>query len=306
MNFVYFKGDFVPLKEAKISILTHAFNYGTGVFEGIKGYYNQKHNQLYIFRIIEHFERMKKNCRILKICLEKPTEELKDLVVELARRNKYKTDIYIRPLAYKSSEKVGVKLPEEFDLCIYAVPVSHYFDPKKPIKACLSSWRRIEDNSIPGRGKITGAYVNSALAAQEARDNGFDEAIFLNQDGHVSEGAAMNLFLIKDGMLHTPSVSQNILEGITREAVMNISREELGIETMERIIDRTELYTADEVFLCGTLSEVVSVGSIDRRAINRGKIGKITKEIIRLFHKIVNGEIEKYRKWLTPVYKSSL
>jgi len=302
MNFVYFKGNFVPLEKAKISILTHAFNYGTGVFEGIKGYYNQKQNQLFIFRTEEHLERMKRNCRIIKIYIDKPTENLKELVVELIRRNKFKTDVYIRPLAYKSSEKVGVCLPDEHDFCIFSVPVSHYFDPEKPIKACLSSWRRIEDNAIPGRGKITGAYVNSALAGQEARDNGFDEAIFLNEDGHVSEGAAMNLFIVKDGMLHTPSLSQNILEGITRDTVMEISREELGIRTIERIIDRTELYTAEEVFLCGTLAEVVSVGSIDHRPIGSGERGKITKEVMKLFYKIVNGEIEKYRKWLTLVY----
>ncbi len=302
MNFVYFKGAFVPLKEAKISILTHAFNYGTGVFEGLKGYYNQKQNQLYIFRIEEHLERMKRNCRIIKIELDKSAAKLKELVVELVRKNEFKTDIYIRPLAYKSSEKVGVKLPDEHDLCIFAVPVSHYFDPDKPIKACLSTWRRVEDNAIPGRGKITGAYVNSALAAQEARDNGFDEAIFMNEDGHVSEGAAMNLFLVKNGMLHTPSLSQNILEGITRDTVMEIAREELGLGTMERAIDRTELYTADEVFFCGTLAEVISVGSIDHRPIGSGKKGKITSEIMKFFYKIVNGEIDKYRKWLTPVY----
>ena len=302
MKIVYFKENFVPLKEAKISILTHAFNYGTGVFEGIKGYYNPKQNQFYIFRVEEHLERMKRNCRIIKINIDKSTEELKELVVKLIRKNKYKTEVYIRPLAYKSSEKVGVKLPDEYDFCIFSVPVAHYFDPNKPIRAGVSSWRRIEDNAIPGRGKITGAYVISALAGQEARDNGFDEAIFLNEDGHVSEGAAMNLFLIRNGMLHTPSLSQNILEGITRGTVMEICREELGIRTIERIIDRTELYTADEVFLCGTLVEIVSVGSIDHRPVGRGKKGKITSEIMKLFYKIVNGEIEKYRKWLTPVY----
>jgi branched-chain amino acid aminotransferase len=302
MSIVYFKGNYVPLKDANISIMTHAFNYGTGVFEGIKGYYNPKQDQLYVFRIKEHLERMKRNCRILKIYIDQSTEELTELIVKLIRKNKFKTDLYIRPLAYKSSEKVGVKLPEEYDFCIFAVPVSHYFDPSKPIRACLSSWRRIEDNAIPGRGKITGAYVNSALAAQEARDNGFDEAIFLNQDGHVSEGAAMNLFLAKEGMLHTPSVSQNILEGITRNTIIEISREELGIRTMERAVDRTELYTADEVFFCGTLAEVVSVGSIDQRPINSGKMGKITREVIRLFYEMVHGEIEKYKKWLNPVY----
>ncbi|MEW6455380.1 MAG: branched-chain amino acid transaminase [Acidobacteriota bacterium] len=302
MEYAYFKQSFASLSEAKISIMTHAFNYGTGVFEGIKGYYNQKLNQVFIFRVKEHFERMKKNCRILKIYIDKSVEELTEITVELIKKNKFKSDVYIRPIAYKSLEKIGVKLPDEYDFCIFSVPVSHYFDLEKPIKTCISSWRRVEDNAIPGRGKITGAYVNSALAAQEARDNGFDEAIFLNEDGHVSEGAAMNIFIVRNGMLHTPPISHNILEGITRDTIIEISKEELGVETVLRTIDRTELYHADEVFLCGTLSEVVSVGSIDHRPIGNGEMGNTTKKIQNLFFRVVRGEIDKYKKWLTPVY----
>jgi branched-chain amino acid aminotransferase len=283
--------------------MTHAFNYGTGVFEGIKGYFNAEKNQVFVFRLREHLERLIKNCRIIKMYIEQPPEELERIILELVRRNDFRTDIYIRPLAYKSSEKVGVRLLDDYDICVFAVPVGAYFDPKKPLSTCISSWRRTDDNTIPGRGKITGAYVNSALAAQEARDNGFDEAIFLNQNGHVSEGAAMNLFMVKNGVLYTPPVTDNILEGITRHMVMDIAREELGIDTVERSIDRTELYLADELFFCGTIAEVTPVGAVDHRLIEDGRMGKITGKIRALFHQIVRGEMETYHRWLSPVYE---
>jgi len=303
MNTVYFKRNFVPLEKAGVSITTHAFNYGTAVFEGIKAYHNSEKDQVFVFRLREHLERMKKNSRIIKMYIEESPEELARIILRLVRKNNFKRDIYIRPLVYKSTEKVGVCLPEDYDICIFAVPAGGYFDPGKPLSTCISSWRRAGDNTTPGRGKITGAYVNSALAAQEARDNGFDEAIFLNQNGHVSEGAAMNLFMVQDGRLHTPPVTENILEGITRDMVIEIAGEELGIDTVERSIDRTELYLADEVFFCGTIAEVTAVGSVDHRPVQNGETGKITGKIRTLFHQIVRGEMEKYQKWLTPVYE---
>jgi branched-chain amino acid aminotransferase len=302
MQYTYFQGKFVPVSEAKVSILTHAFNYGTGVFEGIKGYYNKQQDQLYIFRLYEHYERFKKNARILKILIDKSPDELIDITRELCKINKIKSDIYIRPLVYKSTEKVGVKLTEEYDICIYTANAYHSADTQKPLHTCVSSWRRVEDNAIPGRGKITGSYVNSSLASQEAHDNGFDDAIFLNENGHVCEGAVMNLYIIRDGKAYTPPVSENILEGITRATVMELFKEELGIETIERPIDRSELYEADEIFLCGTLAEILSVGSVDHRLVGEGTMGKITRQIQSLYYKIVRGEINAYKDWLTPVY----
>jgi len=304
MQIVYFKKDYVPLEQAKVGIMTHAFNYGTGVFEGIKGYFNPEQDEMHVFRLREHMERLKKNCRILKMYLDATPEELTRIIPELIKKNRFKTDIYIRPIAYKSSEIVGVKLMEDYDLCVYAVPIKAYFDMDKPLKTCVSSWRRVEDNALPGRGKITGAYVNSALAAQEARDNGFDEAIFLNENGHVCEGAAMNLFMVKNGRLLTAPVTDNILEGITRQTVIDVAREELGLETVERPIDRTELYLADEVFFCGTIAEVASVGSVDHRPVGSGDMGNITKQMQTLFYQIVRGKMDKYGEWLTPVYKT--
>ena len=302
MEYAYFKGKFVPLSEAKISIMTHAFNYGTGIFEGIKGYYNEKEDQIYIFRLKEHYERFIRNAKILKIFINKSAEELSQLTIELCARNNFKSDIYIRPIVYKSTEKVGVKLSDEYDICMFAILAGHYFDPSKSLKTCISSWRRIEDNAIPSRGKICGAYVNSSLASQEARDNGFDEAIFLNEDGHVCEGAVMNIFLVREGKVYTPPVSQNILEGITRSTIIDMLKKEMGTEIMMRPIDRSELYQADEIFFCGTLAEVVSVGSVDHRPVGNGTIGKLTKDIQALFYKVVRGEITAYKYWLTPVY----
>jgi len=180
--------------------------------------------------------------------------------------------------------------------------MDHYFKSDKPLKVCISSWKRIDDNAIPGRGKICGAYVNSALAAQEARDNGFDEAIFLNDDGHVSEGPGMNIFMVKDGVLRTPPVTHNILEGITRESIIEIASEELGVSTFPRAIDRSELYQAEELFFCGTAAEIAPIGSVDHRPIGNGEIGRLTNEIRTLFFKIVRGRYDKYSKWLTSVY----
>jgi branched-chain amino acid aminotransferase len=256
-----------------------------------------------VFRPLEHFERMRRNGRILKMYVEQSAGELAAITAELLRRNAYRGDVYIRPLLYKSVEKVGVRLPDEHDICVFAVPAAHYFDLARPLSACVSSWRRLEDNAIPGRGKICGAYVNSALAAQEARDNGFDEAIFLNEDGHVAEGSAMNLFLVRDGCLHTPSSAQNILEGITRATIMEIAKSELGIGTEIRSIDRTELYQADELFFCGTMAEVAAIGSVDHRPVGSGGVGSITRRLQEMFFQVVLGKISKYRHWLMPVYQ---
>lgn len=303
MTYAYFRKKFVSINEAKVSITTHAFNYGTGIFEGIKGYYNEKKDQIFVFRLHKHYERMIKNCKILKMYLEYSVDELAEITCKLIEMNNYKCDVYIRPIAYKSLEKIGVRLPEEHDLCIYSVPMDSYFKSDQPLKVCISSWKRIDDNAIPGRGKICGSYVNSALAAQEARDNGFDEAIFLNEDGHVSEGPGMNLFIIKDCVMRTPPVTHNILEGITRESVIEIASEELGISTFPRAIDRSELYQAEELFFCGTAAEIAPIGSVDHRPIGNGEVGKITKKLRSLFFKIVRGNYGKYSKWLTEVYK---
>ncbi len=298
----YFHGDFVPLAEAKISVMTHAFNYGTAVFEGVRCYWNAEQKQLYGLDLLAHFKRIHRSARLLQLELVPTPEELVGITVELLRRDGFREDAYIRPIVYKSSESIGVRLHNlDTDLTIFAVPFGKYIDTEKGIRAQVSTWRRIDDNAIPARAKITGSYVNGAFAKSEAQQNGYDEALMLTQEGHVSEGSAENLFILRDGILMTPPASDNILEGITRAHIMTMAGD-LGIPVKERSIDRTELYTADEVFLSGTGAQLAPVVEIDHRAIGDGKVGTITLRLHNLYFDAVRGNSDAYRDWLTPVY----
>ncbi len=299
----FFRGEFVPLRDANINVMTHGFNYGTAVFEGIRAYWNADEEQLFALELMAHFQRIKASARLLMMEIRQSPEELAELTVELLRRDGLREDVYVRPIIYKSSETIGVRLHNlDADITIFGVPFGQYIDTDGGIRAQVSSWRRTDDNAIPARGKITGAYVNGALAKSEAQLNGFDEAIVLTADGHVSEGSAENLFLAKNGQLITPAVTDNILEGITRRRLLEIAREDLDIPIVERSIDRTELYTADEVFLCGTGAQISPVIEIDRRVIGTGRPGPITRDLSRTYFEAVRGRLPAYRDWLTPVY----
>ncbi|MEJ5198675.1 MAG: branched-chain amino acid transaminase, partial [Anaerolineae bacterium] len=256
-----------------------------------------------VVRLLDHYRRMLQSTKLLRMELGLTAEQMSDLTVELLRREGYREDVYIRPLAYKANEIIGVRLHNLRDaFAIFAVPFGKYIEQQEGAKVCFSSWRRNDDNAIPPRGKVTGAYVNSALIKSEAMLNGYDEAIVLNADGHVSEGSAENLFIVRGGKLITPPVSANILEGITRQAIMDLARVELGIETVERQIDRSEVYIADEAFFCGTGVEVTPIGSVDHIPLGNGGVGPITRQIRDLYFRVVRGEEPKYRDWLTPVY----
>jgi branched-chain amino acid aminotransferase len=303
-KYAYFKGKIVPIEEAKISIMTHAFNYGTGVFEGLRAYWNEKEKQLYIFRLPEHYERFHQSCKIMTIGLPYSVEELCDITCELMRKDGFKEDAYIRPVAYKASEGIGVRLHDlEDGFCIFALPFGRYIQKEEGARTAVSSWRRIEDNAAPARAKITGIYVNSALSKSEVMRKGFDEAIVLTHEGHVSEGSAENIFLVRDGNLVTPAVTENILEGITRDTMMRLAKEELGIDTVERQVDRSELYIADEIFFCGTGVQVAAVIEVDGRPIGAGKIGPVAEKLRSLYYDIARGRMDKYKHWCTPVYK---
>jgi branched-chain amino acid aminotransferase len=299
---VHFGGQYMPLAEARVGILTHALHYGTGVFEGIRAHWDDPAQQLFVLRPAEHYERWRQNCGILRIGLSLSTEELCTITVELMRRNAFHTNVYIRPLAYKSAERVGVSPDDQDALAIVALPFGDYLQAEKGIHAGVSSWRRIEDNAIPARAKICGAYVNSALASDEARQNGFDEAILLSEDGHVAEGATCNLFMVREGRLITPPVYENVLEGITRDCVLQLAQRELGLQVIERPIDRSELYRSDELFLTGTAVGIAPVVRVDHRLVRAGEIGVITRDIQRLYIEATRGHIETYRTWLVPVY----
>ena len=302
-KYAYFEGKFVPIEEARISIMTHAFNYGTGVFEGIRAYWNDKDNQLYVFRMPEHYDRLQQSCSIIRIDLGLTTQELCDITRELLRKEESKVDTYIRPVAYKASEGIGVRLHDLDDgFCIFAVPFGRYIEKEEGARAAVSSWRRVDDNAAPARAKITGIYINSALSKSEVMGLGFDEAIVLNNDGHVSEGSAENIFLVRDGVLVTPAASENILEGITRKTIIELAKVELGVGTIERQIDRSELYIAEEVFFCGTGVQVAAVVEIDGRRVGTGKIGPIAEKLRNLYFDVAKGMVDKYKNWCTPIY----
>ena len=299
----YVRGEFVPLRDANVSVMTHAFNYGTAVFEGIRAYWNPDHEQLYALDLLPHYRRIRRSARVLMMEVRQSAEQLAEITLEILRRSNLREDVYVRPLVYKSSEVIGVRLHNlDSDVTIFAIPFGQYIDTEGGIRAHVSSWRRTDDNAIPARSKITGAYVNSAFAKTEAQLNGFDEAIVLTADGHVSEGSAENLFIVRDGTLVTPPVTDNVLEGITRAALLRMAREVLEIPVVERSIDRTELYVADEVFLCGTGAQISPVMEIDRRSVGEGRVGEVTRRLSSTYFDAVRGRNEAYRDWLTPVY----
>ncbi len=298
----YLKKQIMPLSEAKIGIMTHAFNYGTGIFEGIRGNWNESHEQLYVFRLKEHFDRLRKSAKIMQMQFPYDNEELYSLVTQLVEMSGFHEDVYVRPLVYKSSEVLGVRLHDlEDDLLIFVAPFGPYLDLEKGARCQTSSWRRVADTGIPARAKITGIYANSALAKTEAQLNGFDEAIMLDERGHISEGSGENIFVVMDGRLITPPPSSDILIGITRDTVMTLAKNEFGLEVIERDIDRTELYIADEVFLTGTAAHLSAVTEVDRRAVGDGAVGPITRKLQDLFFDVIRGRNAKYERWVHGV-----
>ncbi len=275
-NYAFFDGEIRPIQDAHISIMTHTFNYGTGCFGGIRGYWNQQQEQLYVFRILDHYRRFLNSTKFLLAKLDYAPEQLADITIELLRREGWREDCYIRPLAYKTDKLIGVRLHNLHDaVAIFSVTMGKYIAAEEGAKVCTSSWRRVDDTAIPARGKLIGSYVNSALIKSEAALNGFDEAIVLNQDGHVSEGSAANIVLIHDGVLISPPVYSNVLEGITLRSLTELATQELGLQVVQRDIDRTELYIADEAFFCGTGVQIAAITSIDHRPIGAHAMGPI-------------------------------
>ncbi len=310
----FLNGEYMDLADAKVSVMTHALNYGTGVFEGIRAYWDDDEEQLLLFRVREHFERMHQSGRILRIGIDYSVDELVEICINVLRAGKFREDVYVRPLAFKSALQVGLNMvamgpdglrPIENGFTLFALPFGNYLDIEKPIRCTISAWRRVNDNMIPARGKVTGIYVNSSLAKTEALEAGFDEAIMLTHDGHVSEGSGENLFIVRGGKLLTPPLSDDILEGVTRSTVMQIALDELGIETIERSIDRTELYIADELFLVGTGAQISPVREIDGRIIGDGEIGPVTGALQDIYFDIVRGRSPKYRGWCLSVQEQA-
>jgi branched-chain amino acid aminotransferase len=297
----YFEGDYVPLRDARVSIMTHAFMYGTATFEGIRAYWNEEQGKLYGLKLREHVERIRQSCRILLMKDIPSVDELTGLIVETVRRNGFREDVYIRPSFYKSTKAIGVRLHHlDNELYIIAIPFGNYIDTEAGVRVMTSSWRRNADEALPARGKIVGGYVNMAFQKSEAELNGFDEAIVLTADGHVNEASAANLFVVRDGVALTPPVTDDILEGVTRKAMIELLRNE-KIPVEVRSIDRSELYIADEIVLCGTGVQVSPVVEIDHRSVGSGEIGPIGRLVRDRYFDAVRGRLPEYGHWLTEI-----
>ncbi|MED4911110.1 branched-chain amino acid transaminase [Brevibacillus centrosporus] len=301
-GYCFFKGQIMPLAEANVNISTHALNYGTGCFEGIRAYWNAQEGQLYVLKALEHYQRLLLSCRILKINLPYNAEELVERTRLMLAKNDYREDVYIRPFAFKASQVIKVTLTGLRDeLAIFSVPMGNYVDTAG-LAATVSSWQRISDNMIPSRAKVTGAYINPALANDAAPADGYDEAIMLSSDGQVSEASSANLFIVRNGVLVTTPITSDILEGITRRAIMQLA-DDLGLSYEVRQIDRTELYICDEMLLAGTGAQIAAITSVDRRPVGTGKMGSITKQLQEAYDSAVRGKDERYMDWVTPVYQ---
>jgi branched-chain amino acid aminotransferase len=301
--YAFLGGKQVPLKDAKVGVMTHALHYGTAVFEGIRGNWNEEHGRMYVFRLREHYERLLRGCKILRINLPYTADDLCKITVDLLEKNGYRQDVYIRPLAFKGQEAVANlklhELSDEFTLVV--LPFGKYIDNDRPIRCQTSSWRRPEDSIMPTGVKITGLYTTSILAKTEAITAGYDEAVLLNWDGTVSEGSGENLFMVSNGRISTPSETDNCLLGITRDSIIELARDELGMEVVERRIHRSELYLSDEVFLTGTAAHITPMGELDNRKIGDGGTGPVTKKLQDLYFATVKGNNPKYSKWCTVV-----
>lgn len=305
-SFAYFQGKIVPIEEAKISVMTHALHYGTGAFGGVRAYWNEEQEELFIFRPLDHFKRLLNSGKILLMNLPYTPESMLNILLELLHKENYRNqDIYIRPLIYKSTPRIGVQLHNlDDDFTMFAQPFGSYIPNEEGARVTVSAWRRIDDNTIPARGKITGAYANSALIKSDATLSGYDEALVLDQNGHISEGSAENFFMVRDGVAITPPISANILEGITRRTVIQLLKEEMNLDVEVREIDRTEVFVADEAFFCGTGVQVVAIAEVDHRKVGDGKMGPVAKRLRELYFDVVRGRIPRYCDWNVPVYRT--
>jgi branched-chain amino acid aminotransferase len=301
-SIVCMNGAFRPERDATLSIRSRVVNYGLGCFGGIRGYRSHDGTQVNVFRLERHLRRLENSARILRLRVHCGQAEMAALVIELLRQNQVRGDVYVRPLVYADSNELSPILdPATSATAIFCMPLGRYLS-NGPIDVCVSSWRRVRETAIPARAKATAAYLNSALARREAMDHGCAEAILLTEDGNVSEGSAEHVIIVRDGCLVSPPSTDDNLDGITRQSLMVLAREDLGLAFVERSIGRTELYVADEMFLCGTGAEITAVRSVDGRIVGDGTVGPITQLLSQRFEAVVRGSVSSRRDWLTPVW----
>jgi branched-chain amino acid aminotransferase len=304
-DLAFYDGKFMPLSEANVNVSAHALHYGSGCFEGLRGYWVDEDEELYVLKLPEHVDRFFRSCNVLRIRPPFTPAEMEEYVLTLLRENDYQSDVYIRPLAFKSSQTIKLTLSSLADsFAIFAFPFGHYAHREGGLRVCYSAWRRIEDTTIPTRAKVTGGYINAALASDDAARAGYDEALMLTQNGNLSEASSANVFLVRNGRLITPAASENILEGITRDAVIQLARDELEMPVEERTVGKTEVYIADEVFLCGTGVQIEPIVSIDGIDIGGGAPGAVTTRLQDLYAAAARNRLSQYSDWCTPVYSA--
>lgn len=301
--YTFIRGKLTKTAQATIPIQAKAIQYGLGIFTGIRGHWNAKQKNLYLFRMEDHFKRLQEAAKIVGMNFPWNYSKFEKTIINLIKKNKAKEDLYLRPTLYSGSIQLTPRFDNEGDdLAIYMISLKDYYDSKKGLEACVSSWRRFDDDSMSTKAKITGAYASSALAKTEAIKNGYHESIFLNRDGKVCEASGANVFGVKDGIIFTPPLSANNLNGITRRSVVELAKQELGMEVREENIDRSTLYSFEELFFTGTAAKISWIASVDRKKVGAGRQGKVVKKLQDLFAKISVNEMEKYSKWLTKVY----
>lgn len=299
-KYVWFDDRFIPLEDAHVSITTHAIHYGTSVFEGIRAYWNK--SNLFVFRLDEHIKRFRRSGQFYNISLKFSDDQINDAVIKLCRKNKMKNSCYIRPFYFIGEYGINLHVTHKAPthVAMFMFPAGSLFD-KNGITAGVVSWRKFSGISTPTQAKMGGNYLNSIIATQEAKNNGFDEAILLDHNGNVSEASGENIFIVRDGQIATPPLSSSALKGITRDAVIKIAGD-LGIDIAEQEISPDELVESDEIFLTGTAAEITPIVSINKNAIGNGKPGDVTIKLMATYSNIVMNKEENYSSWLTAVY----
>lgn len=301
--YAYIRGEIVPSDQAVIPISAKVIQYGLGIFAGMRGNWNNQKNNLFIFRMEDHFKRMREGAKILGMKWNMDYNTFESIVRELIKKAEIKKDIYIRPVYYASSTNIAPTFADiEEDLAIYIISLKEYLDTSKGLNLCVSSWRRFDDDMMSTKAKLCGGYANSALAKSESKRLGFDDAIFLNRDGKVCEGSGANIFGAKDGVVYTPPIYSNILNGITRRSLIDLLKKEMKLEVKEEQFDRSTLYTFDECWLSGTAAKMAWIREIDGRTIGNGEMGEVSKGIKELFERASLGNLEGYEKWNTGIY----
>lgn len=299
---IWYKGEIVNVNEAKINILAPTSQFGLNVFEGIPCYWNDEQKQLYAFRLDDHYDRLIRSAKLLEIECPYTKEQMKQALIDVVRANEYDENLSVRQTLFVDGfGSWGSSAP--VDMFIAPIPkgrISKEYN-KKGLNACITSWRRITDNTLSPRIKCGANYINSRVGQREALRNGYDTCIFLNEFGKVAEGPGSCFFMVKNGTLITPQLTDAVLESITRDTVIKIA-DQLGIKVIERTIDRTELYTCDEAFLCGSAMEITPVLSIDKHVIGIGENGEITTKLRKDYLDTTKGFIKRYMNWIYPIY----